>query len=138
MQTTDVTSVLGRLAQVLGTRTGNQLADALGVSPQTISSWKSRESVPYAQCVSVVEEWNVSLDWLLTGIGPMYRGEPAPAGNGSPDNPREQALLALWRELDEDAQREIQRSAQEKKRLSDIEAQLKELSAAVAALNRSA
>jgi transcriptional regulator with XRE-family HTH domain len=138
MQMTDVTSVLGRLAQVLGTRTGNQLADALGVSPQTISSWKSRESVPYAQCVSIAEEWSVSLDWLLTGIGPMYRGESASSGHGSTDNPREQALLALWRELDEDAQREIQRSAQEKKRLSDIEAQLKELAAAVAALNRTA
>lgn len=56
----------------------------------------------------------------------------------SASDPREQALLALWRELDEDAQREIQRTAQEKKRLSDIEAQLKELAAAVAALNRSA
>ncbi len=68
----------------------------------------------------------------------MHRGGVGQAEQGAAENLREQALLALWRELDEDAQREIQRSAQEKKRLSDIETQLKELAAAVAALNRSA
>jgi hypothetical protein len=53
-------------------------------------------------------------------------------------DPREQAILALFRELSEADQREIQHAAQEKKRLSAIEDQLKELAAAVAALNRSA
>lgn len=135
MQIPDVTSVLERLAQTLGTRTGNQLAEALGVSPQTISSWKSRESVPYAQCVAVAGEWGVSLDWLLTGQGPMHRGEGL-MDQGSTENPREQALLALWRELDEDAQREIQRAAEEKKRLTTLEQRVSELEAVVEAGKR--
>ena len=136
MQILSVASVLERLALVLGTKTGNQLAEALGVSPQTISSWKSRESVPYAQCVDVAREKGVSLDWLLTGEGPMHRGEAGQAVQGAAENPREQALLALWRELDEGAQREIQRAAEEKKRLTEIEQRLSELEAVVAAGKR--
>lgn len=82
------------------------------------------------------------MDWLLYGEGPMRRdgGEAGLQGGaaGAEGDPREHAMLALWRELDEDAQREIQRAAQEKKRLSAIEDQLQELAAAVAALSRSA
>lgn len=133
MQRTDVTSVLERLAQTLGSRTGSQLAEALGVSPQTISSWKSRESVPYAQCVSIASEWGISLDWLLTGEGQMRRGEGQVP---SPENPREKALLALWRELDEHAQREIQGAAEEKKRLKMLEQRVQELEAVVADIKR--
>lgn len=133
MQILSVASVLERLALVLGTKTGNQLAEALGVSPQTISSWKSRESVPYAQCVDVASEKGVSLDWLLTGEGPMRRGEVGPTAPANAESPREQALLALWRELDEDAQREIQLAAEEKKRLKTLEQRLQELEAVVAA-----
>ena len=138
MQILSVASVLERLALVLGTKTGNQLAEALGVSPQTISSWKSRESVPYAQCVDVAREKGVSLDWLLTGEGPMLRGQSAPADSGSsgPANPREQAILELYRALDEDAQRDIQSAAEEKKRLKDLEQRLQELEAVVAAGKR--
>lgn len=136
MQILSVASVLERLALVLGTKTGNQLAEALGVSPQTISSWKSRESVPYAQCVDVAREKGVSLDWLLTGEGPMLRSEVGRAAPANAESPREQALLALWRELDEDAQRDIQSAAEEKKRLKDLEQRLQELEAVVAVIKR--
>ncbi|MDH1341530.1 helix-turn-helix domain-containing protein [Ectopseudomonas oleovorans] len=136
MQNLSVVSVLERLALVLETKTGNQLAERLGVSPQTISSWKSRESVPYAQCVDVAGEKGVSLDWLLTGEGPMHRGEAGQVERGAAESPREQALLALWRELDEDAQREIQRAAEEKKRLNTLEQRVSELEAVVAAGKR--
>lgn len=67
----------------------------------------------------------------------MLRSDAARSSQTETGNPREQALLALWRELDEDAQREIQRAAEEKKRLTNLEKQLEELSAAVAELNRS-
>gem|GEM_PF-6423261 len=51
--------------------------------------------------------------------------------------PPERVLLELYRSLDEDGQRAVETVALEKKRLRDIEMQLKELAAAVAALNRS-
>ena len=138
MRELSVEQILGRLLLVLSAKNESELAKLLETTSSNISTWKKRGGIPLAICEQIARQRGLSMDWLLYGEGQMYRGEPAPAGNGSPDNPREQALLALWRELDEDAQREIQRSAQEKKRLSDIEAQLKELSAAVAALNRSA
>lgn len=130
-------SVLDRLHRVFDVKNDNQLGDALQVNRSTLGNWRSRDSVPYTLCVDVAAERGVSLDWLLTGDGPMRREDGA-RGQGKPESASEQALLELWRELDEHAQQEIQRAAQEKKRLSDIETQLKELAAAVAALNRSA
>lgn len=66
----------------------------------------------------------------------MRRGEAGQVGQGAAESPREQALLALWRELDEDAQREIQRAAEEKKRLNTLEQRVSELEAVVAAGKR--
>jgi len=54
----------------------------------------------------------------------------------SAENPREQALLALWRERDEHAQREIHGAAEEKKRLKTLEQRLQELEAVVADIKR--
>ncbi|WGG23330.1 hypothetical protein N5O83_12230 [Ectopseudomonas oleovorans] len=78
----------------------------------------------------------MSLDWLLYGEGTMHRGEAGQVERGAAESPREQALLALWRELDEDAQREIQRAAEEKKRLNTLEQRVSELEAVVAAGKR--
>ena len=63
------TAVLSRLKQLTGTSTDVQLARALGVSPQTLSSWKVRASVPYALCVELARQNACSLDWLLLGEG---------------------------------------------------------------------
>lgn len=129
---------MDRLHEVFGVKNDNQLGDALQVNRSTLGNWRSRDSVPYTICVDVALERGVSLDWLLTGEGAMYRENIGNAPAESADSPREQAMLALWRELDEDAQRDIQRHAEDKKRLKNMEMQLQELSAAVAALNRSA
>lgn len=133
MQNLSVVSVLERLALVLETKTGNQLAERLGVSPQTISSWKSRESVPYAQCVDVAGEKGVSLDWLLTGEGPMFRGEVESPSDGHVANQApspEPEVPELLIQLADSTRRE-------QDRLTAIEKQLQELQAAVAALTRS-
>lgn len=45
-------------------------------------------------------------------------------------------MLALWRELDEEAQRDVQRHAEEKKRLTTLEQRVAELEAVVAAGKR--
>lgn len=66
----------------------------------------------------------------------MHRGEAGQVERGAAESPREQALLALWRELDEDAKREIQSAAEEKKRLKSLEQRLQELEAVVADIKR--
>lgn len=119
-------------------------SDKSGIAYRTLQNYLLGEREPNAKSLCFLNtHLGISTDWLLTGEGPMRRDGSAQAGAaedvGRPAiNPREQAILALFRELDEDDQREIQRAAQEKKRLSAIEEQLKELTAAVAALNRSA
>lgn len=138
MQKKDVRSVLDRLHQIFGVKNDSQLCSALGVNRSTVGSWISRESVPYAICVDIAAERGISLDWLLTGEGPMQRGQSAQAtaASSEPANPREQAILELYRALDEDAQREIQSAAEEKKRLKALEQRLQELEAVVADIKR--
>lgn len=63
-------------------------------------------------------------------------GQQAPAA--AEMTPREQAILDLFRSLDEDGQREIQDAAAEKKRLRDLEQRFEELAAAFADIKRPA
>jgi hypothetical protein len=126
MSKVKIEDVLGRIKQIVGESSDSGLARALDTTPQTISSWKARDSIPYAKCIELAEKERVSLDWLLTGEGAMYK---AAAANQQPSlSPRDQGLLDLFHALDEDAQREIQSAAQEKKRVRDMETQLQELS----------
>lgn len=136
-------AVLDRLQQVYGVKNDNQLGEALQVNRSTLGNWRSRNTVPYTICVDVCEKCSVSLDWLLTGEGPMRRDEAAPAvaAEAPPApgiSPREAAMLELFRSLDEDGQREIQGAAAEKKRLSALEQRIEELAAALDAVRKQA
>ncbi|MCO3340367.1 helix-turn-helix domain-containing protein [Pseudomonas aeruginosa] len=92
---------------------------------------------PNAEALGTISSrLGISVDWLLTGDGQMLRGVPVGEAHGGAENPREQALLALWRELDEGEQREIQLAAEEKKRLKILEQRLAELEAVVADAKR--
>lgn len=51
------------------------LARTLKISPQTLSSWRQRDAVPYALCVECAKIKGVSLDWLLYGEGLMIRSK---------------------------------------------------------------
>lgn len=68
------------LIKHFGKENNSEFARFLGVSPQTISSWLSRNTFDvdliYAKCS------NISADWLLGGDGEMLRGadgEPSTA-----------------------------------------------------------
>lgn len=78
--------VVRRLKQTTGASSDADLAKILDVSPQTLSSWKSRDRVPYALCVDLALREGVSLDWLLLGEGDPLRATslsmPDPDENG--------------------------------------------------------
>lgn len=116
----------------------SQLCEATGTNRQTMGNWRSRNSVPYTLCVSVAEERGVSLDWLLTGEGAMLRGEAGAVPEVSASNPQEEAILTLFRSLEESDKREIQSAAEEKKRIRDIEQRLNKLTEALADTKRPA
>jgi len=135
MHNTSVGAVLERLGKALEAKTDSDLARLLDVNRQTLGSWRTRGSVPYALCVKVAEEKGLSLDWLLTGRGRMHPDAPSEAEEL---NPRQRAVLDLFTSLSEDDQREILRDAEEKKRIADMERRLEELAAKVEQRNRSA
>ncbi|MEZ2744295.1 helix-turn-helix transcriptional regulator [Halopseudomonas bauzanensis] len=133
-------AVLDRLLAVYGVKNDNQLSDLLAIKRSTIGNWRSRDSVPYSLCVSASVERGVSLDWLITGEGSMLRSGTAldTAELTATYSSREQAILALFRDLGEEDQREIQHAAEEKKRLKRLEQRLSELEAVVADVKKMA
>lgn len=68
----------------------------------------------------------------------MLRGISAPVAEMAVSNPQEEAILALFRALEETDRREIQSAAEEKKRIRDIEQRLKDLTEALADTKRPA
>lgn len=131
-------AVLERLMTVFSVDSDSELARKLGVNRQTLGSWRSRKSIPYALCVNVSESEGVSLDWLLTGEGTMLRAGSEAVSETAAINPQEEAILELFRSLGEAGRREIQIAAEEKKRLMDVEQRLKDLTKILADTKRPA
>ncbi|TCM84803.1 helix-turn-helix domain-containing protein [Rhodovulum steppense] len=64
---TSAAAVVIRMKQALNILTDTSLAEHLGLSKNTVSTWISRKSVPYEAAVKVAIEAGVSLDFLLLG-----------------------------------------------------------------------
>lgn len=67
----DVAETLIRMKEVLGLSTDRQLAEMLGVSNKTISSWQTRNLMPPEAVVYVGRQTDVSLDRLFCGLRGM-------------------------------------------------------------------
>jgi hypothetical protein len=130
--------VIERLKMVFNAGSDQALSSFIGASKTTISSWRQRDSIPYAVCIRVAQEKGITLDWLLTGVEPMYRSQiAAPAGRSglSPTYaeeapPIDQTVIntaRLLEELTPTQRREIFDDIEEKKRLNTIERELDEL-----------
>ncbi|HHR4769146.1 TPA: helix-turn-helix domain-containing protein [Salmonella enterica] len=137
--------VLARLKQIFSVSSDTALCEKLSVSPQTLSSWKSRNKIPYANCVEVSTQRNVSLDWLLTGRGTMYitsnqveGGDCAQCSQQAPNEMtvRERKLLELFRVLSPEDQKNILLDAEKGQRLNELEREVKELQELKAAFER--
>jgi len=120
--------VLNRLIPSLGLKTDSDLAKLLDTAPSTISSWRKRNSVPFAICAKFAEEHGWSLDWLMFGEG-TAQGPPTTNSQVVAENPREEAVLTMFRALSENEQRDIQKAAEDKKRMQDMEQRLEEITA---------
>lgn len=70
---TGVKTVLSRMKAIYGVEKDAELARALDISPQTLSSWRQRSAIPYALCVECAKSRGASLDWLLYGEGQIMR-----------------------------------------------------------------
>lgn len=113
-------SVLARLKSLTGSDTDVQLAKALGVSPQTLSSWKMRDSIPYSLCVDVARQHGCSLDWLL--LGERESGRAVQEGDGWEDD-----MLKRMRSLSLADRQATLLYIKDKQRIQELQQQLDEL-----------
>ncbi|MBF8781326.1 helix-turn-helix domain-containing protein [Pseudomonas fulva] len=126
MSNNGLIAVLARLKQVTASDTDAALSRALGISPQTLSSWKVRNSIPYSLCVDLAERSGISLDWLLLGKGPC-RLPMAQATPAEPGSEAESQLIEKLRHLQPTDLQFVMLCIEEKMRLRHLEQRLDEL-----------
>ena len=73
----DFEGIIRRMLTALNAKNTVHLADLIGTSQSTISTWRMRKKVPESSIGKVTKLANVSYEWLETGEGEM---RPAKAG----------------------------------------------------------
>lgn len=134
-------SIAARLRSVIDDRgmSIREASDVVGIPYRTLQNYLLGEREPNAKAMAAIRtHLGISLDWLLTGEGPMCRGGADETSNPRTVNQQEEAILELFRSLGEAGKREIQSAAEEKKRLMDVEQRLKDLTEALADAKRPA
>ncbi len=128
MSTREAEVVIARLKEVFSVASDSALCEQIGVSPQTLSSWKARNKIPYANCVEISKQKGVSLDWLLTGRGNKLLTAVTEVGNDDGFSRADIALMELLNQLDPEVRRDLLRGAEEKQRMRELEKKVAELS----------
>ena len=120
MSTHVLAAVLTRLKLLTGAQSDADLSRALSISPQTLSSWKVRDSIPYSLCVEIARQHACSLDWLLLGDT-----QQCPPGQG--ETGWELDMLERLRSLSPSDRQAILLLIKDKQRIQQLEQQLSEL-----------
>jgi hypothetical protein len=104
-----------------------QFSKLLGVSPQTISAWVTRNTFDaeliYAKCVGI------SAEWLLNGNGTMLKDTPKTSPQEvpqAPTAPTDPYIYRLLERKDEENKALIRENGRLEERISNLEAELKE------------
>lgn len=71
----DATEVIDRMKSALGVKTDTELSNIIGVSNKTVSSWRSRNSIPMEIVTSVGFATETKTEYLISGIDVKYQLE---------------------------------------------------------------
>ena len=71
--------VVDRLKTLFLCSSDRELSNLIGRPPTTVSAWRKKNTIPLDLVMDVSSKKQVSLDWLLTGNGSMYRDDDASA-----------------------------------------------------------
>lgn len=66
-----IDEILSRLYQFMGFSKDLEFCEKYQIKPNTLSTWKKRNKIPYELLEEISQNENLSLDWLLTGKGQM-------------------------------------------------------------------
>ena len=69
MDMPEIRKIVDRLKKVLGVSRDDEVAKALGMSPQSLNGYKDRRKIPYEKILEFCEKENVSLDHVILGKG---------------------------------------------------------------------
>lgn len=121
--------ILGRLKEAFNAKSDTALAKILGLKQSAMSSAKSRGQIPPAWLITAASISGISIDWLVTGEGNMFRSEanftsylPQNQGNGTiQPNPTSQSeAVNRYKRLEED----ICREREERRQLAEEHRQI--------------
>jgi hypothetical protein len=65
----EIRLIVDRLKKVLGVSRDDEVAKALGMSPQSLNGYKDRRKIPYDKILEFCEKEDVSLDHVILGKG---------------------------------------------------------------------
>lgn len=68
--------IVDRLKKLKGLKTDGDVALELGISKGALSNHKTRDTIPFEALYTFCDRESISLDYLLTGVGPKKRGAP--------------------------------------------------------------
>lgn len=67
------TEVIDRMKWAGRLKNDSAVARALDITPQALSNYKKRGDMPSNLILEFSERFGISLDWLVTGVGEVYR-----------------------------------------------------------------
>lgn len=70
----NILEIIDRIKHVKGLRDDDEVASCLGMTKGNLSSYKTRQAIPFEYLSKFCRQEGLSLDWLLTGEGPIERG----------------------------------------------------------------
>jgi hypothetical protein len=126
MKNIDSRLIYKRIKLAYGIKTDTKLAEFMGVKQSTIATNYSRNSVNWEDIISKCD--NLSLDWLMTGFGEMFRNSSENIPNNlkshtiSQDNCDEliKYLLKRIKDLEEETDR-LKKSNDDSNDVSDVD-----------------
>ena len=92
----NITEILQRVGQSIGSDKNTDIADALNVNPQVCTNWKTRGTIPWPELFQFSQDKAVSLEWLLTGKKLVTEDELNMVNAFRELNPEKRSALLLY------------------------------------------
>lgn len=85
------TDVIDRMKWAGRLKNDSAVARALDITPQALSNYKKRGEMPSNLIIEFSERFGISIDWLVTGVGEVYRRAVA-AEDGAPYSSKAESI----------------------------------------------